>query len=470
MKITHILWCINTFSGMGFSILSPLFPSMGIKNGFSESLIGWIIGIYALSSTCISPFTPLLIKKFTRIKLLYVCTFFEATSTLLYGIIGFLNSFYMILIFMFIIRIIHGCCTGIIGTLVYSLTISLSNPSELKKSLGNLEVGWCIGITCSPLFASFFYKLGGYSLPFLVLGSFLYTSFILSTFVDKEKTESDEEIKEDPPFIKYFKYGEISFVLGAFFFGYITQSFFYPCLANHLKINFGLNISASSLFFVIIAISNLIVLQFLDLLTKKFGLYETTCLGLIIVSFGVLMVYPYPPLPKSIILIILGLILIGGGGVPIFIPGLVVLNKNIKNVDNNIDDLTVNDITSAINFLTVNIGDFCGPIIGGFLSTQFGFKHCCLIISIIVISYCIFYFIYFYKFILDEIREKRNKKILTSEIKSEENELINHPGVYKENNLNDNLLVKEKCENNEGLKEEDDINKLDYKSLEDNDN
>ena len=179
------------------------------------------------------------------------------------------------------------------------------------------------------------------------------------------------------------------------------------------------------------------------------------------------MVYPYPPLPKSIILIILGLILIGGGGVPIFIPGLVVLNKNIKNVDNNIDDLTVNDITSAINFLTVNIGDFCGPIIGGFLSTQFGFKLCCLIISIIVISYC---FIYFYKFILDEINEKGNKKFLSSEIKSEENELINHPGVYKENNLNDNLLIKEKSEENEGLKEEDDINKLDYKSLEDKNN
>lgn len=48
--------------------------------------------------------------------------------------------------------------------------------------------------------------------------------------------------------------------------------------------------------------------------------------------------------------------------------------------------------------------------------------------------------------------------------------MINHPGVYKENNLNDNLLIKEKCEDNEGLKEEDDINKLDYKSLEDKNN
>ena len=62
---------------------------------------------------------------------------------------------------MFIIRIIHGCCCGIIGTLVYSLTISLSNKEETKKSLGNLEIGWCIGSTCGPVFASVFYKFGG---------------------------------------------------------------------------------------------------------------------------------------------------------------------------------------------------------------------------------------------------------------------------------------------------------------------
>ena len=48
-----------------------------------------------------------------------------------------------------------------------------------------------------------------------------------------------------------------------------------------------------------------------------------------------------------------------------------------------------------------------------------------------------------------------------SEIKSEENELNSHPGVYKENNL----LIKEKCVDNEGIKEKDDINNLDYKSL-----
>ena len=153
--------------------------------------------------------------------------------------------------------------------------------------------------------------------------------------------------------------------MGVFFSGYIAQSFFFPSLTNHLKKEFGLSVSISSLFFIIIAISNFIILHFLDSVTKKFGHYGTSCIGLIIVSFGVLMIYPYPPIPKSIICIIFGFVLIGGGGVPVFIPGLVALSKHIKKIDPNVDDLSVNDITSAINFLTINIGDFSGPIIRG---------------------------------------------------------------------------------------------------------
>ena len=342
---------MNMFSGMGFSILAPLFPAIGMKNGMTESLIGWVLGIFALSSTCISPFIPLLIKKFTRIKLLYLATFCEATSTLLYGIIPFLNSFYAILFFMLLVRIIHGCCCGIVGTLVFSLTISLSNPleAEIQKVIGNLEIGWCLGLTTGPIFASIFYKIGGYHLPFLLLGSFLYTSVFLSTKIAKEKTESDDEIKENPPFLKYLGYGEVNFILGVFFSGYISQSFFFPSLTNHLKNNFSLSISISSLFFILIALSNFTVLHFLESITKKFGSYGTTCIGLLIVSLGVLMIYPYPPIPKSIIIVIIGFFLIGGGGVPIFIPGLVALKKNMKKIDPNIDDMTVNDITSAIN-------------------------------------------------------------------------------------------------------------------------
>lgn len=183
------------------------------------------------------------------------------------------------------------------------------------------------------------------------------------------------------------------------------------------------------------------------------------------------MIYPYPPIPKSLIFVILGFVFIGGGGVPIFIPGLIALNNSVKRIDPNFDDLSAGDITSAINFLVINIGDFCGPIFGGFLSTHLGFKNCCLVISIMVLIYCILFFIYFNKFISYDIQNITSKKS-SLDLNSEENELINHLGVYKSDSLNSfiskrsfdlvgrrkssfGLLIKEEMEGDE------------YKSLDD---
>ena len=206
-------------------------------------------------------------------------------------------------------------------------------------------------------------------------------------------------------------------MIGIFFSGYISQTFFYASLTNHLEKNFGLPINISSLFFIIIAISNTITSKYLDYFISKYGLYGTAFIGLLIVFFGALMIYPIPPIPKNILFVIIGLILIGGGGVLIFNPGLFFLSIEIKNIDNETDELTVNDITSSIHYFTNNISDFFGPILGGIFSTYFGFKNCCFIISFEIFFYWIFYTIYFHKNILEDFQKKNN--IINMEKKTE---------------------------------------------------
>lgn len=39
-------------------------------------------------------------------------------------------------------RVFHGLGSGITGTLVYSLTATISSPEEVKSSLGYMEVAW----------------------------------------------------------------------------------------------------------------------------------------------------------------------------------------------------------------------------------------------------------------------------------------------------------------------------------------
>ena len=44
-----ILFIINSFNSMGYSLIAPLFPIIGENINISESLLGWIIAVNSLA-------------------------------------------------------------------------------------------------------------------------------------------------------------------------------------------------------------------------------------------------------------------------------------------------------------------------------------------------------------------------------------------------------------------------------------
>ena len=316
MNITTILLILNILNSMGYSLLAPLFPTLGKEKGLSDALIGWVISGYAISSTIITPFIPLLVQKFSRAKVLYFSTFSVATCTILYSFLYYISSFYLLLIIAFIIRIIHGGSSGMVFTLIYSLTISLSDKEKIQKSLGYLELGLCFGASCGPLIASIFYKIGGYPLPFLVLGLFLYLSVYFSNKIGRENINSKEnenDKKEDLPFFKFFRNNEILIILGCFLITMISDTFFLPCLTNYLIQKYKFSVSIASLFFIIPTIFYVIVLQLLDFISSKIGLYGTSCLGLLLTSIGSFLLAPLISILNNIFIFVIGFGLIGTG-------------------------------------------------------------------------------------------------------------------------------------------------------------
>lgn len=117
-----------------------------------------------------------------------------------------------------------------------------------------------------------------------------------------------------------------------------------------------------------------------------------------------------------------------------FIPGLVALAKNIRKIDDSIDDLTSNDISSAINNLTIDVGEFIGPIVGGFFTSRYDFKYCCYYIFLIGIIYSIIFVLYFISNIKDDI-----KNILSPKSKFEEagKKMVDNEILYGEGNIED---------------------------------
>ena len=433
MRISTNFFFINLFCGMSYSVFSPLFPTIKSKNEISQILIGLIIGIFGLSYTIIIAFIPYLCKKFTPFILFNISIISEVICTLLYGFFWHINLTSIIVII--ILRIIHGCCCGIKRTFVSFLSISNFKKENSEVSSEYLETGWYLGTLLGPLVASFFYKLGGYSLPFIVLGLLIYTSKCL-TFQLEERIEIQENIENNPPNLKYLIYSNDKMILGSLLLGIITQTFYYPFLSIHLKQIFNLPASISCLFFIISSATYLIFFQFINLMRKQIELYSISFLGLSLLSLSLVMIYPFLPISPSILFIIMGLALIGIGNAFIFISGLILLSNNIKKINSNIDIFTLNEIVSSIINLTFGLGSFLGPLISGLLTTYFRFKYSCLILSIIIFFYCIIFFISFNKFILNQ---ENNFIDVENSIYTEEEELT-HSNIYMNKDIDSSLL------------------------------
>ena len=410
MRNINILYIINLFSGMGSSIFAPLFPIIGQKYNLSNSLIGFLIGIFSLINLFISSSNNKFRKKFSENKLLFFATFFEATCVFSYGFLSFIKSFHILISLIILLRIIHGTFSRIINTSIYSLSIYLSNPFETQKIIGNFKKAYFIGIIIGPILASILYKLGGYTLPFIIIGICIYISSFLSTLIDKEMTNIQngiivnyyEQIKN------YMKNKEIIIILGTFLYGFISKTFFYPCLIGHLEKNFDLSITFCCLLIIIISISYYLVLQNLDSINNKYGFYGAVFIGLLLISLGNVFTYPLVPIPKSIIFMILGFACIGGGTAIIFISGLFLLSLSIKNIDFNMNDEEINEITSSMDLFMNNFGEFFGPVFGGMMSDYLGFKYCCFVVFLIGVFYTCLYFVYFRQNILEDLKKKNN--------------------------------------------------------------
>ena len=406
-----LLICMNMFSGMGYSIVLPLFPVLEKDFSISEALLGWIISTYAISNCIITPFIPKLCKRFSRIKLLYFSTFFEATCTLSYSFLEQIPSLYLFLIIVFCLRIIHGICAAIISTLVYSLACSISDEYEIKSILGYIETGLSFGSSSGPLYVSILYKIGGYKLPFFLLGLFLYVSVYLTRILESEKLDKNE-VEEEPSFFKFFNNLDIILISLAVTLGMFTFTFYYPCLTNHLIKNYNLSISSSSLCFSIPLFSYFIMINFTNIISKKIGNFNSICAGILAYLIAIYLIYPLPPFPNKIVFTIIGLSLVGAGGPVIFILSLLEISNILNKICKNYDQNTINDIASAANNLFVSIGDLIGPIIGGFISSHFGFKFTCIFIFVAFITFYLI-FICFYNRDNKKISDKLSNNIIS---------------------------------------------------------
>ncbi|KAK3088776.1 hypothetical protein FSP39_023627 [Pinctada imbricata] len=168
--------CMADFlSYLSLSLLAPFFPKEASNKGVNDTISGWIFGVFALSQVLFSPVFGKLLPH-VGLKFMYVSgLFLSGGTTVLFGCLDYINTDQenmTFVIFCFVLRVVLSVGCTSLNTSCYAL-IAKQFPDHIGTVFGIGEVFVGIGFMSGPAIGGVLYGLGGFIMPFLVIGAVL---------------------------------------------------------------------------------------------------------------------------------------------------------------------------------------------------------------------------------------------------------------------------------------------------------
>ena len=417
MKKEQLTLCLmNGISSMGYSLIAPLFPPLFKERLLSNLVCSYLISIFCITNIISALSCSYICQKVGQKLLFLISSLGNSLSIMLYGFIIYITDNKIFLIFVFINRVIHGLFSGTINVICFSITSQINYGKELEIATGYMELSWQIGLTIGPTLIGVTFDYVGYSIPFIIIGCFsligVYCIYYYIYLADLEHYEkeislalnnnnNEEEISlsnnntnENDSLITSLKYKPTIFLTLCLIIQLNTLDFFVPTLVNHLKDNFNISTSKSSLFFLLATIGSAICTQLITKFTDCFNNFQLMYYGLFLGAFFVLFIPPISILPQNYILILIGIFAEGFLSGIINIPCFVELAKIGKLIFPRNKNLQQNVPSSLFN-LCFYIGDLTEPVIGSWFTKNFNFQASAYFTCILNIIYGVVFGIFF---------------------------------------------------------------------------
>ncbi|XP_063418170.1 MFS-type transporter SLC18B1-like [Mytilus trossulus] len=369
------------------SLIAPFFPSEAATKNVSDSVSGWIFGIFALTQFLISPVSGKLLP-LMGLKFMYIGGLFLAAGcTVLFGMLTYIDTStenITFIIYCFLLRIILaiGCCG--LQTASFAL-VAKEFPDSVATVFGITEVFVGVGFMSGPAIGGFLYGSGGFIMPFAVVGAIMFLCVPFNFWlipVDRvvEKSSSSKisfwvMMKSPKTIINSF-----STLVAAMIYSILD-----PTLEPHLSGSFNLEADIIGLLFLLMAAFYAIMSPIAGWICDKLPDNRGVLIpGFIISAVGMLLLGPSELLglrdllDDQLWLNIVSLIVLGIGSSLALIPTFDIYVSIAEELGFD-DDLGMYGIVAGLWGSMYAIGDFLGPTIGGTLLDIYGFPFCCTI-------------------------------------------------------------------------------------------
>lgn len=371
--LTLIVFSIAQFcNAVCVSLQAPFYPHEAEMKGATATQYSFVFSVFELTVFIVSPIYGQYLDRIGVNFLNNAGLFTVSISCILFGFLNRMDGTAMFLGFSFLIRILEALGNAAFITTAFSI-IAQEFPLNVGSAFAILETFFGFGLIVGPTVGGALYELGGFTLPFVVLGSVLIVAAAtVWCFLPKEAVGS-RPITEHSVLV-LLKQPRILLAACTTAAGSISISFLQATLEPHIR---PLNLSPLQigLMFVLNGLSYAVSAPVWGRLCDK-CLPErgATTIGSLIVVVAFVLVGPCPllPLENSLSLCITALVIHGVGFGAQLVATFSGSHKDALAAGLP-DDITTYGLVSGLWTSSFALGAFIGPSIAGVLFDSVGF-------------------------------------------------------------------------------------------------
>lgn len=389
--ILAVMGLSDFFNAICVSLQAPFFPQEAESKNATATEYGLVFGIFELVVCLASPFYGQFLNRIGPKAMFNGGVFTTGTSAILFGLLDRVPGHDAFIALAFTIRIVEALGNAAFLTASFTI-IATEFPNSVGTSFATLETLFGCGLIVGPMIGGALYSIGGYYLPFVVLGSALFTCAIMTLLVLPDRENGMSENSEQGSMLKVFKIpGIVVCCLGI---GSTSASigFISATLEPHLR-QFDFTAIFLGIMFVINGGVYALSAPFVGYMVDKVKTPKIVSIfGSIFIIIGFALIGPvsFLPFETSLTFVIVGLVFHGVG---IAMSLVSTFSDALRTaVQNGFQDgIETYGLISGLWTSIFALGAFIGPSVAGYLFDQAGFRNSVYFIIVLhTLVVCIF--------------------------------------------------------------------------------
>ncbi|XP_078362675.1 MFS-type transporter SLC18B1-like [Oculina patagonica] len=377
------LCLVTALSDGALSMIVPFFPQQAEVRGVSTAVVGLIFGSYPFMAFMFAPICGLLISKKGPNRVLFFGMFASGTSLTLFGFCAWISNTTEFAVLSFLLRTLTAFGEAASETAVMSIVIE-EFPDRLGMALGLIETFVGVGLSLGPVLGGGLYTVGGFQLPFFVIGCSMIAAipFLFSALSSKcasQTGKTPDEEKASFPIIEALKIPSVLMLAVCFTTSGLTQGYVDPILGPHLERMMNLNSTQIGLVFLVDAAMYALTTPLAGWIGDKTQCHRwLTVSGCIGFGFGSFLLGPAPFLTfflasRRVWFVCLSMAIMGFSEGIFFVqlmPDLVKITRDNGMPDTSATRGFISGIFSGMSYLGATIG----PTLAGIVDEHIGFQ------------------------------------------------------------------------------------------------